>query len=144
MTNSIIVTTIQHFIENKLCKNNGAAQLLEKVGETLSRQQREAALLLLVGGQHRLKWDMDHWVTDPVQMFNDHIRRLGRLRDLIQTKLSTYIARMFGLENLLNALISTKGMTDDSELEISKESVTYWKDKFESRVAMLDKEVNHL
>jgi len=84
---------------------------------------------------------MDHWVTDPVQRFNDHILRLSRLRDLIQTKLSTYTSRMFGLENLLNALISTKGMTDESELEISKESVTYWKDKFESRVAMLDKEV---
>jgi len=84
---------------------------------------------------------MDHWVTDPVQRFNDHILRLSRLRDLIQTKLSTYTSRMFGLENLLNALISNKGMTDDSELEISKESVTYWKDKFESRVAMVDKEV---
>jgi len=84
---------------------------------------------------------MDHWVTDPVQRFNDHILRLSRLRDLIQTKLSTYTSRMFGLENLLNALISNKGMTDESELEISKESVTYWKDKFESRVAMLDKEV---
>jgi len=80
-------------------------------------------------------------VTDPVQRFNDHILRLSRLRDLIQTKLSTYTSRMFGLENLLNALISNKGMTDDSELEISKESVTYWKDKFESRVAMVDKEV---
>jgi phosphomevalonate kinase len=84
---------------------------------------------------------MDHWVTNPVERFNDHIHRLGKLRDLIQTKLSTYTSRMFGLENLLNALISTKGMTDESELEISKESVTYWKDKFESRVAMLDKEV---
>jgi len=88
-----------------------------------------------------LKWVMDHWVTDPVLRFNDHILRLSRLRDLIQTKLSTYTSRMFGLENLLNALISNKGMTDESELEISKESVTYWKDKFESRVAMLDKEV---
>jgi len=84
---------------------------------------------------------MDHWVTNPVQRFNDHIYRLSKLRDLIQSKLSTYTSRMFGLENLLNALISTKGMTDESELEISKESVTYWKDKFESRVAMLDKEV---
>ena len=102
-------------------------------------------MLLLVGGRSagRLKWVMDHWVTNPVERFNDHIHRLGKLRDLIQTKLSTYTSRMFGLENLLNALISTKGMTDESELEISKESVTYWKDKFESRVAMLDKEVNH-
>merc|ERR1712198_758014 len=95
----------------------------------------------LTGAVQELKWVMDHWVTDPVQRFNDHIYRLGKLRDLIQTKLSTYTSRMFGLENLLNALISTKGMTDESELEISKESVAYWKDKFESRVAMLDKEV---
>merc|ERR1712211_93391 len=64
----------------------------------------------------------------------------GRLRDLIQTKLTTYTSHMFGLETLLNALISTKEIKDHSELKISKESVTYWKEKFESRVAMLDKE----
>ena len=105
---------------------------------------REFSRLAFVSwrAQCRLKWVMDYWVTNPVQRFNDHIHRLGKLRDLIQTKLSTYTSRMFGLENLLNALIYTKGMTDESELEISKESVTYWKDKFESRVAMLDKEVN--
>jgi len=85
--------------------------------------------------------DMDDWETDPVVRFNDHIQRLGRLRDLIQTKLTTYTSRMFGLETLLNALISTKEIKDHSELKISKESVTYWKEKFESRVAMLDKEV---
>ena len=107
---------------------------------------REFSRLAFVSwpAQSKLKWVMDHWVTDPVQRFNDHILRLSRLRDLIQTKLSTYTSRMFGLENLLNALISTKGMTDESELEISKESVTYWKDKFENRVAMLDKEVNQV
>ena len=87
--------------------------------------------------------DMDDWETDPVVRFNDHIQRLGRLRDLIQTKLTTYTSRMFGLETLLNALISTKEIKDHSELKISKESVTYWKEKFESRVAMLDKEVTH-
>merc|ERR1711953_1527733 len=36
---------------------------------------------------------------------------------------------------------SSKEIKDHSELKISKESVTYWKEKFESRVAMLDKEV---
>ena len=88
--------------------------------------------------------DMDDWETDPVVRFNDHIQRLGRLRDLIQTKLTTYTSRMFGLETLLNALISTKEIKDHSELKISKESVTYWKEKFESRVAMLDKEASHV
>ena len=88
--------------------------------------------------------DMDDWETDPVVRFNDHIQRLGRLRDLIQTKLTTYTSRMFGLETLLNALISSKEIKDHSELKISKESVTYWKEKFESRVAMLDKEASHV
>merc|ERR1712004_363020 len=36
---------------------------------------------------------------------------------------------------------SSKEIKDHSELRISKESVTYWKEKFEARVAMLDKEV---
>ena len=80
-------------------------------------------------------------MADPVQMFKDHVERLNKMRDLIQSKLHIDSLRLVQLGNLLNASIETKNMREKSDLEVGKMIVNWWKHIVENDVAKIDKEV---
>jgi len=70
-----------------------------------------------------------------------HVLQLGRMRDAAMEKMRVDQQRLVQLGNLLNASIETKELREQSDLEVAKMIVNWWKALVENDVAAIDRDV---
>lgn len=70
-----------------------------------------------------------------------HVLQLARMRDATMEKMRVDQQRLVQLGNLLNASIETKELREQSDLEVAKMIVNWWKALVENDVAAIDRDV---
>ena len=70
-----------------------------------------------------------------------HVLQLARMRDAAMEKMRVDQQRLVQLGNLLNASIETKELREQSDLEVAKMIVNWWKALVENDVAAIDRDV---
>ena len=70
-----------------------------------------------------------------------HVLQLARMRDAAMEKMRVDQQRLVQLGNLLNASIETKELREQSDLEVAKMIVNWWKALVENDVATIERDV---
>jgi len=70
-----------------------------------------------------------------------HVLQLARMRDAAMEKMRVDQQRLVQLGNLLNASIETKELREQSDLEVAKMIVNWWRALVENDVAAIDRDV---
>ena len=79
--------------------------------------------------------------TGPAKRFLVHVQLLSRMRDAAHSKMRVDQLKLIQLGNLLNASFESEELRENSDLEVAKMIVNWWKALVESDVASIARDV---